>query len=121
MLMVNIYVILFSAPPPKTAEKSNADTSKSEGEGEDDDKKRDKFRFEPIFDLKKSFKWPFYSRHNDDASDDEKSGKEDSKDDSKEESKEEAKKDEDEEDGEVNDPNDILEKKRNEVWVIRFI
>lgn len=69
----------------------------------------------------KSFKWPFYSRHNDDASDDEKSGKEDSKDDSKEESKEEAKKDEDEEDGEVNDPNDILEKKRNEVWVIRFI
>jgi len=89
--------LINSAPPPKTAEKSNADTSKSEGEGEDDDKKRDKF-----------------SRHNDDASDDEKSGKEDSKDDSKEESKEEAKKDEDEEDGEVNDPNDILEKKRNE-------
>ena len=56
MLLVNIYVILFSAPPPKTAEKSNADTSKSEGEGEDDDKKRDKFRFDPIFDLKKSFK-----------------------------------------------------------------
>ena len=52
MLLVNIYVILFSAPPPKTAEKSNADTSKSEGEGEDDDKKRDKFRFDPIFDLK---------------------------------------------------------------------
>jgi len=85
--------LINSAPPAKSTEKSNADTSKSEGEGEDDDKKRDKF-----------------SRHNDDASDDEKSGKEDSKDDSKEE----AKKDEDEEDGEVNDPNDILEKKRNE-------
>ena len=70
----------------------------------------------PIFDPKIDFL--SYSRHNDDASDDEKSGKEDSKDDSKEDSKEETKKDEDEEDGEVNDPNDILEKKRNEVWVI---
>ena len=38
-------LFLFLAPPAKTTEKSNADTSKSEGEGEDDDKKRDKFRF----------------------------------------------------------------------------
>ena len=40
------FLIFCLAPPAKTAEKSNADTSKSEGEGEDDDKKRDKFRFE---------------------------------------------------------------------------
>merc|ERR1712168_393505 len=33
--------LINSAPPPKTAEKANADTSKgSEGDGEDDDKKR---------------------------------------------------------------------------------
>ena len=38
-------IILILAPPAKTTEKSNADTSKSEGEGDDDDKKRDKFRF----------------------------------------------------------------------------
>ena len=38
-------LILILAPPAKTTEKSNADTSKSEGEGDDDDKKRDKFRF----------------------------------------------------------------------------
>ena len=41
----NFLYFLLLAPPAKTTEKSNADTSKSEGEGEDDDKKRDKFRF----------------------------------------------------------------------------